>query len=78
MLSVTTESIDDVHGLHAKIDRKKAVEQHNVLAQQQFWSVYTTANEMMRNKLLNYITEQADINNRLQGKLSELLVNEKL
>lgn len=63
----------DVGGLHAKIDRKRAVEDHNADAQQQFWSAYNAANSALRTQLLSHITAQADTNKGLQQHLSKAL-----
>ncbi|XP_064000764.1 kinesin-like protein KIF11 [Pogoniulus pusillus] len=61
LLSTVEETTKDVSGLHAKLDRKKAVDQHNAVIQNQF------AGQM--NALFNKIQDSVSENNLKQQQM---------
>ncbi|NWZ22268.1 KIF11 protein, partial [Asarcornis scutulata] len=55
LLSTVEETTKDVSGLHAKLDRKKAIDQHNAIVQNTFAGQMTD----LFNKIQNSITENS-------------------
>ncbi|XP_071947122.1 kinesin-like protein KIF11-B [Antedon mediterranea] len=58
LLGVAKESTGDVKGLHAKLDRKKAVEHHNTQAEHSFQQNFQAQMESLQGSLTNFSEKQ--------------------
>ncbi|XP_033098854.1 kinesin-like protein KIF11 [Anneissia japonica] len=80
LLGVTKESTSDVEGLHAKLDRKRAVEKHNNNAQKTFQDNFHAQMQSLHGSLTNFSEKQTkyieqhqeNLDNDLTGRSEEM------
>ncbi|XP_026526531.1 kinesin-like protein KIF11 [Notechis scutatus] len=73
LLTTVKETTGDVSGLHAKLDRKKAVEQHNVEAQKTFMGHMNTFFDKIQNSVRKNYQNQQEMLNSYSSSVNDLL-----
>ncbi|KAM6441990.1 kinesin-like protein KIF11 [Liasis olivaceus] len=73
LLTTVKETTSDVSGLHAKLDRKKAVEQHNVEAQKTFMDHMNILFDKMQNSVRKNYQNQQEILDCYTSSVDDLL-----
>ena len=62
----------DVDGLHAKLDRKRNVEEHNASAQEQFQANFQGSVNTMKTSLTDFTDGQLELNSLLSKNMGGL------
>ncbi|XP_076439721.1 kinesin-like protein KIF11 isoform X2 [Babylonia areolata] len=70
LLTTTESSIGDVHGLHAKLDRKRSVETHNQQAQQTFQERFHGNLKTMRQQMTTFTETYQALNTQTVDTLA--------
>uniref|UniRef100_A0A670YJP5 Kinesin-like protein n=1 Tax=Pseudonaja textilis TaxID=8673 RepID=A0A670YJP5_PSETE len=73
LLTTVKETTGDVSGLHAKLDRKKAVEQHNVEAQKTFMGHMNIFFDKIQNSVRKNYQNQQEMLNSYSSSVNDLL-----
>ncbi len=71
LLGTVLESTTDVDGLHAKLDRKRSVEQHNEGTQAEFEQCFTSNIEGMKQSLQSFTEGQLELNQQIRHNLGK-------
>lgn len=72
LLGTTQSSISDVHGLHAKLDRKRSVETHNQQVQMTFQERFHSNLDAMRQDVTAFTDSYHTINTQTVDALGAL------
>ncbi|XP_046563790.1 kinesin-like protein KIF11-B [Haliotis rubra] len=73
LLSTAESSTSDVSGLHAKLDRKRAVEAHNEESQVTFQERFRNDISNMRNSVNTYLSQQDSFKTNALGNIETML-----
>ncbi|XP_039191978.1 kinesin-like protein KIF11 [Crotalus tigris] len=73
LLTTVKETTNDVSGLHAKLDRKKAVEQHNVEAQKTFMDHMNILFDKIQNSVKKNYQNQQEMLDSYTSSVNDLL-----